>query len=264
MTGGHPTEDGERRGRDSQGQPNPPGLAQQLSDLARSLQAEPDLDQTLEGVVVAAVENIAGADYAGITRIDRNGRVGTPAATDEIVPRIDQAQYETDEGPCLDAIRHDATIRSDDLRTDERWPRFAARALELGVTSMLSFQLFVRDRELGALNLYSRDANVFDESTEQIGLLLASHAAVAMVGAESQHNLLAAVRHREVIGRATGILMERHKMTGDQAFALLIRTSSVTHRKVRDIAEELTMTGELSTRRPRPPAAGRGNGNGNG
>lgn len=262
MTGAHPAEDDDRRGRDSQGQPNPPGLAQQLSDLARSLQAEPDLDQTLQAVVGAAADNIAGADYAGITRIDRNGRVGTPAATDELVPRIDQAQYETNEGPCLDAIRYDATIRCDDLQADERWPRFAARALELGVKSMLSFQLFVRDRELGAPNLYSREPHVFDDSTEQIGLLLASHAAVAMVGAESQHNLLAAVQHREVIGRATGILMERHKMTGDQAFALLIRTSSVTNRKVRDIAEELTMTGELSTRRPRPSAGAGGSGGG--
>lgn len=250
MSDSTPTGDDHQRGRDSRGQPTPPGLAHQLSELARALQAEPDLDQTLHAVVTAAVENIAGADYAGITRIARNGRVSTPAATDELVDAVDQAQYETNEGPCLDAIRHESTVRSDDLQADPRWSAFGAKAAELGVASMLSFQLFVRDRELGALNLYSRQPRAFDATTEQIGLLLASHAAIAMVGAENQHNLLAAVQHREVIGRATGILMERHKITGDQAFALLIRASSTSGRKLRDLADELCHTGELTVRQP--------------
>ena len=39
--------------------------------------------------------------------------------------------------------------------------------------------------------------------------------------------------------------MERHKLTADLAFAALVRASSVTNRKLLDIAEELAGTGHL-------------------
>jgi len=47
---------------------------------------------------------------------------------------------------------------------------------------------------------------------------------------------------RTVIGQATGLLMERHSVTADQAFAMLRNVSSVTNRKLWDIAVELVET----------------------
>lgn len=87
------------------------GPAQQLSEMARSLQAEPSLDQTLRSIVRVALVNSPGARHAGITVVDRSGRVSTPAATDELVQRIDRVQDEVGQGPCLDAIREQATVR---------------------------------------------------------------------------------------------------------------------------------------------------------
>ena len=59
---------------------------------------------------------------------------------------------------------------------------------------------------------------------------------------------------RSVIEQAKGILIERYKLTADQAFRLLADASMHTNRKVRDVAEGLVLTGELtggpSTRRP--------------
>jgi hypothetical protein len=72
----------------------PADQARQFSELARSLQAEPDLHQTLRGIVSAAVVNIDAADLAGITLVTKNGALSTPAATDELVTTIDQVQYE--------------------------------------------------------------------------------------------------------------------------------------------------------------------------
>lgn len=232
------------RGRDSSGDRPAGGLAQELSDLARSLQAEPDLDQTLQGIVTAAVASIPGAVRAGITHVDRHGQVTTPAATDDLVRAVDRLQYDTRQGPCLQSIQDQATVHSDDLRSETRWPAFGAAAADLGVAAMLSFQLYVHDQELGALNLYADRVGAFDDHDEQVGLLLASHAAIAMVGAQKQHNLDIAVHSRDVIGQAKGILMERHKITADQAFQLLVRASSTGNRKIRDLADELTRTGE--------------------
>jgi GAF domain-containing protein len=217
-------------------------LAVQLSEMARSLQDEPDLDRTLQGIVRAAVVNIPGATYAGISRVDRHGRFVTPARTDEVVRRIDAVQYRTGQGPCLDAIREQTTVRVADLRGEPRWPAFAKAAADLGIRSMLAFQLYVRADGLGALNLYSADPDAFDDRDEQIGLLLASHASIAMIGAQQNEQLRAAMVHRDVIGQAQGILMERHSITSRKAFDLLVHASQLTNRKLRDIADELVGT----------------------
>ncbi|WP_142063664.1 ANTAR domain-containing protein [Pseudonocardia kunmingensis] len=100
-------------------------------------------------------------------------------------------------------------------------------------------------RELGALNLYSDRVDAFDDESEHVGLLLASHAAVAMAGAQQQENLRAAIATRDLIGQAKGILMERYKVSEDQAFAILVRASQNANRKLRDVAEQLGSSGEL-------------------
>lgn len=68
------------------------------------------------------------------------------------------------------------------MAANDRWPKFDARAAELGVRSLLSFQLFVQSENLGALNIYGGEPGVFSADSTEIGLILAQHAAVAMVG----------------------------------------------------------------------------------
>jgi len=199
----------------------------------------------LRSIVSAAVVNIDGADLAGITLVTRNASLSTPAATDQLVRTIDRVQYEVREGPCLSAAWERITVRADDLRTETRWPEFARRAVDLGVQSMLAFQLYVRDEVMGSLNLYSRRASAFNDEDENVGLPFASHAAVAMVGAQHENNLIAALAGRDIIGQAKGILMERYQITETAAFAVLVRTSQYNNRKLRDIAETLATTGTL-------------------
>ncbi|MBM9465663.1 GAF and ANTAR domain-containing protein [Nakamurella leprariae] len=246
----------EQRGRDSHGEDPRQSLAEQLSEVARSLQAEPDLHRTLQGIVDSAVANVDNAQYAGITTV--KGRdMATPAFTDELVEQVDRVQYETGQGPCLDAIRTNATLRSENLRHDERWPEFGAKAADLGVRSMLSVQLYVDEHDLGALNLYSWQVGAFGDDDEQVGLLLASPAAIAMVGgAEQQDNLRTALVNRDMIGQAKGILMERHKITASHAFELLRQVSQDTNRKLHEIARRLTETGENPSASAPPPLTG--------
>lgn len=220
-------------------------LAVHMGELARALQQEDTLQDTLQGIVAAAVDTVPGAQYAGISEVKARREINTPAWTEELVRAADAAQYETGQGPCLDAVYAQQTVRVSDMASDDRWPEFAKRAVELGVGSMLSFQLYVVGDNLGALNLYNRVPDAFDDESEHVGLLFASHAAVAMAGAQRNDQLNRALGTRDLIGQAKGILMERHKLTADQAFMLLVRASQATHTKLRDIAERLTTVGEL-------------------
>ncbi|MBE7195878.1 MAG: GAF and ANTAR domain-containing protein [Gordonia polyisoprenivorans] len=218
-----------------------------FATLARQLAAEEDVSAVWQRVVDASVAEIAGAQHAGIMLVSRRS-VQTPVASDDLVVTIDKHQYETREGPCLSAaIEHAPVVRVNDLRTETRWPQFAARAAEAGVLSILSFQLYTEQDTLGALNIYAGTADAFTDDSVHTGTLLAAHAAVAAAATLKTTNLLIALTSRDVIGQAKGILMERYRITPEQAFDLLITASQRTHRKLHEIARDLTETGELRT-----------------
>ena len=224
----------------------PPNLGEVMGQLARALQEEHgDVAKTLEAITAAAVRSVPGTDECGITLVTGRRKVESRAPTGELPRTVDGIQERLAEGPCLSAVYEQQTVLVEDIRSEERWPRFAAEVADLGVGSMLSFQLFVTGGNLGALNLYSRQSHAFDADAESIGLLFATHASVALAGAQQEERMRTAMTSREVIGQAQGILMERFRFTGAQAFQVLARASSHTNRKVADIAEELTTTGDL-------------------
>jgi GAF domain-containing protein len=233
-----------RQARGTHGQAPDAGLARKLSEIARELQAEPSTESLLQRIVEVAVTEIAPAEHAGISEI-RGKRVVTRAATSDTVREVDRLQYDSGEGPCLTSLRDEITVRSDDLSVERRWPAFSAGAVALGVKSILSVQLFVDRDNLGALNLYASRPYAFADTDESTALLLASHAAIAMHSSKVETNLREAIATRDVIGQAKGVLMERMKIDQNRAFELLILTSQRTHRKLRDVAEEVAETGAL-------------------
>lgn len=229
----------------------------EFSDTARALFAAGGVDETLARIVGFAVSTIEGCDYAGIFLI-HDDVVTTPVHTDQIVAEADAIQHATGEGPCLDAITHGSVFYADDLVEAPRWPNFGPRATELGMRSLLAIPL-LEDGTLGALNLYAGYPNAFGAVDRARGLLLASLAALAFSTAKDHEDeerraasLHAALATREMIGQAQGILMERERITGDQAFDLLRQASQHLNIKLREVAETLIETGERpETGRPR-------------
>ena len=221
-------------------------LTQTLADLARRLQRQTDPESVMQLIVSAVPGTIPGAEESTISLVHNRRRVLSAAFTSERARRFDELQQETQQGPCLDAMYQRQTVRVDDLAADPRWPKLARRATEeLGVVSVLSFQLFVHANDLGSLNLLARRRNAFTDESERIGLLFASHAAIAVADAQDLSHVATALNRRDVISQAKGILMERFKLTAPMAFALLAKTSQETNTRVYDVAEILTQTGML-------------------
>ena len=220
-------------------------LARRLAEAARGLQKQLDPQQVLDRVVSLAVAMVPGADDATITMVRARRHVYSAAATGELARWFDVLQDETGEGPCLDAMWNQQTVRVDDLAVDPRWPVLGPRAGARGVGSMLCLQLFVHADTLGALDLLARERAAFTDESEHIGLLLASHAAIAVADAQKLEHAAIALANRDVIGQAKGILMERFKITADQAFDVLAKVSQDTNRKLLAVAEDLARTGTL-------------------
>lgn len=220
-------------------------LATRLGDFARELQHEDDLDTVLAGIVQAAVQLIPGAAEASISLVTGRKKIESKIASGDLPRRADALQSSTGQGPCLDAAYEERIVRVPDLSTETRWPAFCSGAVELGARSMLSIQLFVEGDRLGALNLFGSRPGAFDLESEQIGLLVAAHAAVAFADSQKISQLNEALITRQLIGQAEGILMERYKISAQQAFLVLTRASSSSHSKLRDVAEHLTSSGEI-------------------
>lgn len=220
-------------------------LAVAFASFARALQKQQDPEDTLAEIVRAAVELVPGCDDGSISVIRGRKAVSSRAASSGLAGVVDRIQEATGQGPCLDSAYEHETVRIADMATETRWPVFAPLALEAGAAGMLSCQMFVDGDDLGALNLFSRTPGGLDEESEHIGLLFAAHAAVAYATAEQKASAARKVASRQLIGRAEGILMERHKVTAEQAFGMLVRASQQRNTKLRDIAERLVLSGQL-------------------
>ena len=185
------------------------------------------------------------------------GTYRTTGSTAEAATEIDQAQYDADEGPCLDAVT--TPIVAAPSYPDDRWPRLGSAPPDHGMQSSVSYQLKWTNREdaeagTGSLNIYGQTPDAFDEAAMEIGAILAAHASLAAraVGERASlqqldQHLQEALLSRDVIGQAKGILMERLKLTPDKAFEILKNSSQRLNLKLREVAHNVTETGEIAS-----------------
>ncbi|MCW2525965.1 MAG: response regulator with putative antiterminator output domain [Pseudonocardiales bacterium] len=216
-----------------------------LHQLARALHvASAELEPTLDAIIAEAVSTLDPAQYAGLVLL-LGGKLVLQATLGEPPEVLDSFQNQTGEGPCIDAARNQSAIVIDNTTIDSRWPRFNERAVELGLSSVLCVPLWVDRSKLGTLSLYSQEPDAFSAHHRRLAELYAAHAAIALADAQRTAQLHQALRNRDVIGQAKGILIERNKITPDAAFTCLALASQHTNMKLIAVAQHLVETGEL-------------------
>jgi len=222
-----------------------PDLAAALVAAARNMGSKDTLEETLSAIAETARVSVPDIDHVGISTIDRKGRIVTRAATDHVVRELDDLQYGLQEGPCVDVLREERVVVAPRIRHEQRWPHYVPEAVRrTGLKSQLAVQLFLDGQgTLGGLNLYSTTHEDLDPDATSIAELFAAQAAIALGRVLKITTLNEALQSRKVIGQAVGILMERYEMNEDRAFAFLVRASSNSNTKLRDVAQELVDSG---------------------
>jgi GAF domain-containing protein len=225
--------------------PEQSALAESLAALTRFFVGDGSVADTVDRIAHLGVAAVAPAQEVGITMLV-NGKVKTAFFTDPEVVDIDQAQYSSGEGPCLQAFRDGVTYRVDATRTDTTFPAFSAACVEHGILSTLSMPMIVNHEPLGAFNLYSRTEDAFSSDDEDAAGRFAGQAAIVLGNSSAYwdaHQLTldlnAAMRSRAVIEQAKGILMGAQRCTADEAFELMVRASQRENIKLRDIAARI-------------------------
>ncbi|GAY10980.1 GAF and ANTAR domain-containing protein [Pseudonocardia sp. N23] len=214
-------------------------LAVAMGELAHHLHSAADADQVVGRVLDACISLVDGCTHDGITARTPRGQVA-PRARCPLARALDTLQYDLDEGPGPQAIRESRTIHAAELATDPRWPRFGPRAADLGALSVLTCRLFTGDRATAAINLYGTAPHAFTTNDEIAAAVIAAHASVAIDSVRTRTQLAEAIRTRQLIGEAVGILKERHQVSSQQAFNRLRAASQDLNVKLRVIAEHLT------------------------
>ncbi|WP_285750479.1 ANTAR domain-containing protein [Lentzea sp. NBRC 105346] len=226
-------------------------LVAQFESLTRTLLTATTVADALDQIVTAALHVVPAAEVVSVTLRAPDGTFTTPVETHHIASELDQVQYRSGLGPCIDAAHPSGpgyTI-SIDLRAERRWPQFAEAAVAHGLRAVLSTELIPasgRHLVTGALNMYARTSLGFTDADRHAALLLATHASLALAHMQTAEiatlhraQLRRAIDSRDIIGQAKGILMNRQGITADEAFDLLRRTSQELNVKLVDVAAEL-------------------------
>lgn len=227
-----------------------PVLAEELASVfARmsGLLLSQETVKTALGIVTRlAAETIPGSIGAGVTLVDSNGHKTTSGATSPLVTEADNLQYQLNEGPCLSAWSEQAGFRIDDMQTDRRWPSWAPSVARLGLVSAVTTPLVTGGARLGAMKVYAATENAYTEREEELLAMFAVQAAVLLANVQSLESaqqlsdqLKDALRSRDVIGMAKGVLMAREGVDENAAFAMLASASQREGKKLRQVADAI-------------------------
>ena len=220
-------------------------LAESLAALSRFFVGDGTLQETLTRVADLTVKAIPAVDLVGIT-MPVEGRKRTAIYTDETSPQVDQAQYDSGKGPCLDAFREQRITTIGSTREDGEWPEFRRACVDHGIFSTISFPLVVDKTAVGAMNLYARHEQAFTEDDVDTGSQFAAQAAIVLANAQAYWDAHAlstqlgeAMANRAVIEQAKGILMGAQRCNDDDAFQMLVKASQRENVKLRAIAQRI-------------------------
>lgn len=219
-------------------------LLDALQRLSSLLESEDALEKSLSTVVDLSVVALPGCDSAAVT-LRADGKDSTAAASDEYTLEIDKIQYDEGQGPCVSAITEEKVQQIVAISEETRWPEFCRRAAERGIGSTLSFPL-KSNGTVGALNLYAKTERAFTDASLEVGHIFAKQATIALLNAHTYvaahhvaEQLNEALKTRDMIGQAKGILMEREGISDEAAFDMLKTISQNSNVKLRDIARRL-------------------------
>lgn len=190
---------------------------------------------------------ISGATSVGLLLADQNGQLHFMAASTQGARHLELFQLQNAEGPCLDCYRTQEPVIIDNLDlATERWPRFAPQAVATGIHSVHAFPMRLRERTIGALNVFGRTTTPLESDAAKVIQALADVATIALiqeqalVAAETlTEQLQGALNSRIVIEQAKGVMARSLGLGVDQAFDVMRAHARRNHRRLTDLAHDI-------------------------
>ncbi len=214
--------------------PHPLELAGLLHEITVLLLSADEFGAALDRLVTFAAGALPGAVRCSVALIGEGGpllRAGHGSAG----AAFDDLQYETGNGPGLEATRTRELVTAPDLPADARWPALAAAARAEGVRAVVVIPLDVQRSDVGALSLYY----------DRPGGPRPDHLLTAMALVNQAEVLLGELRRREVLSedatvdRAVGVIIAQRGCGVREAYDVLRDTAQRLGLDRRAVADRL-------------------------
>ncbi|HUJ65243.1 MAG TPA: GAF and ANTAR domain-containing protein [Acidimicrobiales bacterium] len=219
-------------------------VVRSLVELADNLTDDFDVVELLTGLADRCV-TLLGVSAAGVMLASPQGSLRLVASSSETMRVVELFELQAQQGPCLDAYRTGERVAHEHLQAGTgRWPRFATVAVEAGFRSAFALPLRLRDRAIGALNLFSVDQTPMGEDDVLVARAFADLAAISIVqhgvAAETQRvneQLSQALQRRVLIEQAKGVIFERAGVDIAEAFDRLRNYAQANNLHLTDVAQ---------------------------
>lgn len=239
---------------------------QDLYAVVRGLiAAEPPADAasgvsgSLSRLCRAAVRGLR-ASGAGMSVMTGTGIRGVTAASDPEAERIEEIQFTTGEGPCLDAFhgRRPVLVSSLADGASERWPGWVVPARASGIGAVFAIPLQIGAARLGVLDIFRRDPSRLAEGDLALALTFAEVAVSHLLDSQQEagaagdpDRLGESLGSRTVLFQAQGMVMVQIGGSITDAMAAIRAHAYAEDRRLNDVATDI-VAGRLRLDSPRP------------
>jgi signal transduction protein with GAF and PtsI domain len=222
-----------------------------LTDISRAITSELYLEELLK-LIVLVTANVTGVAICSLWLIDENENPPKIRlkATQAIAPEyVKDRSLNLNEGVVGYVATHKRPLTIKNVLLNRRFKE-KEMAKRLGLVSMVGVPLKLKDdKVIGVLNCFTAKPYEFSKTEVNLLTAVANQAAVAILNTELMVKtkvIQEELESRKMVERAKEIIMHRKGVKGDEAYRWLQKRSMDTRKSLRQIAEAILLSEELT------------------
>jgi signal transduction protein with GAF and PtsI domain len=218
-----------------------------LTIISRAITSDQYLEDILRLIVLVTAEAM-NSKVCSLWLLDDKTQSLTIRATQSINREyLKKRSLKVGEGVVGYVAQHNKPYISPNVLDD---PRFKEKTLarKMGLTSMLSVPMSVRERVIGVINCYTSVSHHFTETEQNLFTTVANQAAVAILNTElmvKSKVIQEELETRKLVEKAKDVLIRRRNWNGEDAYRWIQKRSMDSRKSMREVAEAVLLSEEL-------------------
>ncbi|NLE64547.1 MAG: GAF domain-containing protein [Elusimicrobia bacterium] len=218
-----------------------------LVKVSQTITSEKYLDEILSLIVVVTAEML-NSKICSVMLLDQKGTELVIKATQSLSDDYKKKpNIRVDSSLLGEVVRSRRPLFVEDVRKEKRYS-YRDLAIREGLTSMLAVPMVVKEKVIGAVNIYTKEPHFFSEDEVGVLQMVANQAAVVVENTKLMEEALKAkeaLETRKIVERAKGALMKMHGFSEETAHKVILKKSMDSCKSMKDIAESILLIADI-------------------